>query len=443
MTRPSCDRVRIVGAGAFVALFACGPDPEPRPQWLVTITTDAPVPSLGDRVIVDVYGEEGAVCPGCTRILGAATSSQWPVSFGIEADIGATMIRARLFRGELAGEGGTPRGTALIDAIVTLAASPADVEEVTVMLGAACFGVPADPTQRTACDPETGAVAPARKAVASEPAIPGSWIPGQEVPCAAAPPPGMVCLPGGVFLLGDPDGPPPGDSAEVTVPERLVQIPPLYMDLQELTLGDFFRLQGEHPELTPPFRRASGLTFDCTYDPTDLRPSAPINCISKGQAAQLCEVQGKRLPTEAEWEYAASNGGQETAFPWGGEDPDCDRTVAARDSFEALCSGGPGGQYPRGPAEGGSLLDVSARGVFNLGGNVSEWVADSFQTYGAGCWSGGDLLVGPLCNEPTTLVTARGGNYRSPPSAGRSSRRGRVENVPSSTIGVRCVASAR
>jgi len=94
----------------------------------------------------------------------------------------------------------------------------------------------------------------------------------------------------------------------------------------------------------------------------------PMGCMTWYQAFAFCAWDGGRLPTEAEWEMAATNGSANTNFPWG------DSPVP--DASHALFGPGAGtgnvGSKPAG---------ANALGHRDLGGNVAEWVVDRYFDY--------------------------------------------------------------
>jgi formylglycine-generating enzyme required for sulfatase activity len=141
----------------------------------------------------------------------------------------------------------------------------------------------------------------------------------------------------------------------------------------------------------------------------------PVNCVSLAQARAACKALGKRLPTEAEWEYAAGNLGLETRYPWG-SGPPCDNAVVGvglgSDPSTSIDCLKKNGDTP-GPKPVGSTGDVNALGVHDLAGNLSEWLEDEFQPYSdPTCWGpSATLHLNPVCKKKS-LPVVRGGSWQ-------------------------------
>jgi formylglycine-generating enzyme required for sulfatase activity len=112
------------------------------------------------------------------------------------------------------------------------------------------------------------------------------------------------------------------------------------------------------------------------------RSNHPVNCVTPAQGAAFCAWSGGRLPSEAEWEYAARSAGQDKLYAWGNVAPDC--TLGALRWPHSSCDGKP---YTcecgdRSLAVCSKPLGNTAQGLCDMTGNVSEPVADGYhQTY--------------------------------------------------------------
>ena len=98
----------------------------------------------------------------------------------------------------------------------------------------------------------------------------------------------------------------------------------------------------------------------------------PVIYVDWNQAAAYCEWAGRDLPTEAQWDYAARGGLTGALYPWGNEDPSC--TLGAQNSAQYdPCS--PDDTIPVGS------FAPNGYGLYDMGGNVWEWVADWYDFY--------------------------------------------------------------
>ncbi len=214
-------------------------------------------------------------------------------------------------------------------------------------------------------------------------------------PSPAACPEGMIAIPGGKFYMGSDDK----SDLEFERPAHQVTIAPYCIDRYEVTTtlykacsdhGDCLRASAvnEWEGIKPAERTA----FDplCNIrDPEKNGGKHPINCVDWEQAKHFCEVGGARLPTEAEWEFAA-RGPDGRKYPWGDAEP----TAGLLNACGAECvawglkakmdvvpmykvddgwaATAPVGSFPKG---------ASRYGVEDVVGNVWEWVGDNFEAY--------------------------------------------------------------
>ena len=141
------------------------------------------------------------------------------------------------------------------------------------------------------------------------------------------------------------------------------------------------------------------------------RDAHPMNGVDWWLSQEFCVWDGGRLPTEAEWEYAARGRAVEALasgriYPWGDTTPlnsPCDRAQV----------------YPCAGADGGGTRRVASfapsAGLFDMAGNVREWTADNYAVYltsGSSACGNPSGLTNALCNnDATDRHVVRGGSW--------------------------------
>ncbi len=222
-------------------------------------------------------------------------------------------------------------------------------------------------------------------------------------------------IPAGTFQMGCTPG--DGECATNELPRHTV------------TLSKPFELMTT--EVTVAMARASGRMVPA--QPAWTRDDHPIVSINWDDASAICKAVGGRLPAEAEWEYAARGGQPLSRYPWGPEAPVCaaGRANGARFDDDAGCD-----------SEGASTLGSVAvasyasngHGLYDMAGNVWEWVADWYAAYANGAQTD---PRGPASGSSRVL---RGGSWYSYPRFLRVSYRGNYVGPSdrSDVVGVRC-----
>jgi sulfatase modifying factor 1 len=290
-----------------------------------------------------------------------------------------------------------------------------------------------------------------------------------------SPPEGMRWIPGGAFTMGSDD--PAGPANER--PSRRVEVRGFWLDEHAVTNAQFrafvaatgHRTTAERPvdweELRkqlppgtprPPEERlrpgslvfappghavptddlagwwtwTSGADWRHPEGPAsglEGRDDHPVVQVSWDDAAAYARWAGKRLPTEAEWEYAARGGKEGARFAWG--DDLCPGGKPAANTFE--------GQFPwRNTAQDGYARTSPVRafppngyGLFDMGGNVWNWTDDAYQ-------------VPPMPADPFRRVI-KGGSFLCHASYCESyrppARRGTPRDTGSAHVGFRCARS--
>lgn len=252
-------------------------------------------------------------------------------------------------------------------------------------------------------------------------------MPPAAAPAFAACPPlvpeGMACVPGGSFIRGDDDDP-------HASPAERIEVSSFFLDVHEVTNAEW---------------SACVAAGDCRRLPRFqgyLGAQQPAVAMRWDEAAAYCARRGARLPTEAEFERAASGPG-DTRYPWG------DAPGAPCENAIVMTREGRG--CGRGVTWPVMSRPAFAFGLHDLAGNVWEWTNDAY----APCYRGCDRACGDACSgrdprgicggaadcpESRGLRVVRGGSWwHEIDRAVASARRGvPAENPNPHRFGFRC-----
>jgi eukaryotic-like serine/threonine-protein kinase len=211
-------------------------------------------------------------------------------------------------------------------------------------------------------------------------------------------------------------------------PAHTVVLDGFWIDRLEVT-NEQYRRCVEAGACTPPVETGS-YTRD-TYYGDSAYDDYPVVWVGWGQATEYCAWAGARLPTEAEWEYAA-RGPESAIFPWGNIfdgtrlnycDVNCEPGVSDESVDDGYADTAPVGSY---------LSGASWCGALDMAGNVREWVAGWYGPY-----HGRQVNPsGPFSGE---VRISRGGCWLDTSENARSAKRG--QNTPDFTLyklGFRC-----
>jgi formylglycine-generating enzyme required for sulfatase activity len=186
-------------------------------------------------------------------------------------------------------------------------------------------------------------------------------------------------------------------------------------------------VRGSGPSERPrSFISFDGVRYSVT---TELYLNRPVAYVTWYGADAYCKFIGRRLPTEAEWEYAARRP-DGRLYPWGNA---WDATRARTSRPQNFGGPEPVNAFPNG---------VSADGIYNLAGNVSEWVQDWYSPTYYGEQAANPGVIDPQGPPSGTLKVHRGGHWDALPLFARNVHRGDQDPLsPQLFIGFRCAAS--
>lgn len=258
---------------------------------------------------------------------------------------------------------------------------------------------------------------------------------------------GMVSIPGGAFRMGNDASAKPAER-----PAHEVVVEEFAMDEHEVTnrqFADFVRRTGH---VTTAEQRGFSRVYDLEKEQWEKCPKAdwrhpggpdttldgkdhfPVVHVSWLDAQAYCRWSGKRLPSEAEWEYAARGGLRDADYPWGREETPDGRYLAnyrqldkapAADGFSALA---PVKSFP-----------ANRFHLYDMSGNVWEWCGD---------WFADDYYAASRRENPPgpgegRERVVRGGSWLCPEEFFEGctvfARAGRAPDDTAQNVGFRCV----
>ena len=469
----------------------------PLPEAIVIVDTNLPVSLVASRLRIDLYSDNGTWFDSSD--VARPTPADWPASFSVYSDdesrVKPVWIRLRAYpegrqtdyRGERfrdwdapfadpPGDGSPrlmkagvdvtpatePPPLLTVDRLVLVHLVPEQRGAVRVVLDGACMGTMSrlgprglpelgaetcldQPKARAAVlrsmlDADASSAAPSAVGTyAADPCRPGE---GNEE---------RICVDGGATILGTSglsDFAPGVPQTISPSPARFFGVSKFLIDRDEVTVGRYRTAVGFSWRGPLPANNEGPLIQINKTDPnsgctwSDLqrdREGYALNCIDWDAARAFCVAQGGDLPTELQWEHAATVAGRraKVRYPSGDDLPGCDQAIYGREPAVPApvnCSAKGVGLPPYAATE----ADVSAIGVVGQGGSLTEWVLDDPQPYTSPCWRDAETMDARCFTKGATSRVLRGASWASPP-ARSTFRLSNGTREAGAAVGFRCV----
>jgi formylglycine-generating enzyme required for sulfatase activity len=206
----------------------------------------------------------------------------------------------------------------------------------------------------------------------------------------------LVRIPGGTFLMGSPESE-KGRSKDEG-PRREVTVSPFYLARYPVTNEEYGRFLEAHPQMAEP---------EYWSDRRFNQARQPVVGVSWDDAVRFANWAGGRLPTEAEWEYAARSGGKEEK--WAGISSEKEL-----DDYAWYDKNSDGVSHPVGMKKPNGL------GLYDMSGNVREWVQDHWH----GGYEGAPVDGSAWEKDGDDARVIRGGSWFGKPGYARAADRG-------------------
>ena len=245
----------------------------------------------------------------------------------------------------------------------------------------------------------------------------------------------IVAIPGGTYLMGDAAG-------DANEKPQTVSVTRFAMDRYEVTNAQFAVFAKAAGHVTAPERSGTGYVWTDKWRPVtgatwqrphgpkstiDGKQNHPVVQVSQRDAAAYCAWRGSRLPTEAEWKFAA-RGTDGRRYAWGNEAPAQTGDVSARRAnygTDSCCAPDQTDGYRMTAPVGSFPAGRSPFGLEDMAGNVWEWTTKKFP------------------GQKNWFVIKGGGWGNNPYCLRAAYKHGNPPDIGLDMVGFRCAGAAR